>query len=175
MGERGFYFSHIGYLHGNLTHVPLLLKHGDRLVGRRRDFCQHLDLVPTILRVLGLESDPRFRGRDLRETGGSQKEIFAATSSLIDGDGGKLSVVVDGFKLIFNMKTRQYQLYDLENDPREEHDLAPDEEYLRTRVRLAKTLTRIRAEDRLQLAPVEKSAPPSAEELRRLNALGYVR
>jgi arylsulfatase len=175
LGEHGFYFSHIGQLYGNLTHVPLIIKYGDSLTGRRVDFCQHLDLVPTILGVLGLEVDERLRGRDLRLPLPEGREIFAITDSPIDRDGDKHSLIVDGLKLILNAQTGTRQLFDLHEDPGEEHDLAGDERYRQRIDDLAAALERIRNEDRLDLGPAKSAEEFSEEELEKLRALGYVR
>jgi arylsulfatase len=175
LGEHGFYFSHIGQLYRGLTHVPLIIKHGDSLTGRRKDFCQHLDIVPTILAAAGIEADERLRGRDLRSPLPEGREIFAITDSPIDHDGDKQSLIVDGLKLIVNARTGTRQLFDLREDPGEEHDLAGDERYRQQIDDLTAALERIRNEDRLGLGPPRAAAEYSEEELKRLRSLGYVR
>lgn len=174
LGERGHYFAHVGYLHGNLTNVPMILKLGDQLRGRRTDACQHLDVVPTILGVLGIEADARLRGRDLREIDDGTKEIYAATTSPIDGDGAKFSMIRGGFKLIFNSQTEVHQLFDLVEDPGEEKDLASDPRHQSRRLSLAQALLRVFTDDRLKLDTESEPGPRSESELRRLRALGYV-
>ena len=54
MGEHNYYFAHGENLYNQLIHVPLIIRHGNELTGRRKDFVQHLDIVPTIF-VLSLK------------------------------------------------------------------------------------------------------------------------
>ena len=66
MGEHDYYFAHGENLYNILTHVPLIIKYGKVLKGRRADCVQHLDIVPTIRNIAGMKVDSRYRGRDLR-------------------------------------------------------------------------------------------------------------
>jgi arylsulfatase len=174
MGEHNFYFSHIGYLYNALTHVPLIIRHGTNLIGRRTDFVQHIDIVPAILTALGLEIDPRFRGRDLRQQHWMNKEIVAEARSPFDKDGDKSSVVVDGLKLIHTIQSGRDQLFDLQADPHEEHDLAHDARYRERLEDLRARLNRIRTEDLLGVRRATQPRRLSEEEKRKLKSLGYV-
>ena len=172
MGEHEFYFSHVGRLFHGLTHVPLVLKHGDRLSGRRRDYVQHLDIVPTLASAAGIELDPRLRGTDLRRRTPEGREIFAVVQSPLDRDGERASLVVDGLKLVKNRDTGEIQLYDLRADPAEEHDLAGEPDRRTDRDRLEHRLERMRHADRLALGEQEPD-PLTSEEREALRALGY--
>jgi arylsulfatase len=173
MGERGYFFSHTGQLYSNNTRVPMILRLGDTLKGRRGDFCQHIDIVPTILGFVGADVDSRLRGRDFRQLHIEETSIVAATRSLIDKDGDKRSIIDGGYKLIRNEKTRRLELYSLEDDLGEENDLAQRAGMREMVARLDRLLSSILAEDRLGIAAAvgEKL---DEEDLKRLHSLGYV-
>jgi arylsulfatase len=59
MGEQQLFFAHGENLHNSLTRVPLIIRYGDRLHGRRAEYTQHLDIVPTIRAALNLPPDER--------------------------------------------------------------------------------------------------------------------
>jgi len=173
MGERNFFFAHGSYLYNDLTHVPLIVKHGDRLSGRRSDVCQLIDVVPTILTLLGLDLDPRLRGRDLLDEQASSSPIYAETRAPVEKDGRKFSLLLDGFKLIHVPEYETYELFDLSSDPGEEHNLASDPTYAARLRDLLARLEGVRADDRLGMA---RQTPPllTDEEREKLRSLGYL-
>ena len=173
MGERNFFFAHGSYLYNNLIHVPLIVKHGDRLSGRRSDVCQLIDVVPTILTLLGLDLDPRLRGRDLLDEQASSSPIYAETRAPVEKDGRKFSLLLDGFKLIHVPEYETYELFDLSSDPGEEHNLASDPTYAARLRDLLARLEGVRADDRLGMA---RQTPPllTDEEREKLRSLGYL-
>jgi len=173
LGEHDFYFSHVGRLFHGLTHVPLVLKHGGRLSGRRQDYVQHLDVVPTLAIAAGIEPDPRLRGTDLRQPTPEGREIFAIVESPLDRDGERASLVVDGLKLVKNRDTQKLRLYDLRADPAEENDLSGDPSHRTQRKQLEHRLERLRHADRLALGAPQPE-PLTDQEREALRALGYL-
>jgi arylsulfatase A-like enzyme len=151
MGEHNYYFAHGSYLHSSLIHVPLIIKYGKELVGRRTDFVQHIDIVPTILKILGIKTDSRFRGRDLRNHEATNREIFSEVKLLFKRGRFRFSIVLDGIKLIYVPWLKQYQLFDLKTDPHEEHNLSNDPKYRERAEDLKVRLERVRKEDFLGL------------------------
>jgi arylsulfatase A-like enzyme len=175
MGEHDYYFAHGENLYNQLTHVPLIIKYGKQLIGRRKDFVQHIDIVPTILKILSLETDSRFRGRDLCKAQETNREIFAAMKSPTVTDGVKFSVVLDGLKLIYTPLDEQYELFDLKTDAYEERNLIEDGRYQQQTEDLKVRLELIRNEDFLKLDAVNKPQELTDEEREKLKSLGYVR
>ena len=175
MGEHDYYFAHGECLYSSQTHVPLIVKYGRELAGRREDFVQHIDIVPTILKIVGLKTDSRFRGRDLRRQQGTNREIFAEMASPTVEDGIKLSIVVDGLKLIYTPLYKQYELFNLTMDPHEEHNLIDDHRYRKRAEDLEIRLKRIRNEDFLGLGIVNEPLRLTDDEIEKLKSLGYVR
>lgn len=174
MGEHDYFFVHGNSLYSSLTHVPLIIKYGNELTGRRTDFVQHIDIVPTILRMLGLDADWRFRGRDLRKQNITKREIVAEVDEWGVAGGKKSSIVLDGFKLIYTPEFQQYQLFDLKTDPHEERDLISDDKYQERGEDLKVRLRRISNEDFLGLRVPKKRQKLTDEEIEKLKSLGYV-
>jgi arylsulfatase A-like enzyme len=169
MGEHEFYFMHGQHLYGDAIRVPLILRYGDSLNGRRADFVQHLDLLPTVREVLGLDPDDRLRGGDLRQPQPADREIVSLMSYTA-------SLIRDGFKFINTPKRQRLELFDLVSDPGELKNLATLPEHEPRMREMAIRLGEIFQENRLDLAPTAPApAPaPTADELEKLRALGYV-
>lgn len=175
LGEHDYYFAHSEYLYSSLTHIPLIVRFGDQLSGRRADFVQHLDIVPTIYSVLGIKGDRHLRGGDLRQPQPANKEIFAEMV-LPRGWGGietQYSIVTDGHKLIYSPAGTRSELFDLGADPKEKNDLSDNPNYRRLKKDLIIRLNRIRSEDHLKLGSIKKTRNFTNEEIEKLRSLGY--
>ena len=159
--------------HRELLHVPLLL-HGPSLPSgvRVAEPVSLVDIAPTVLSLLGIESTADLDGIDLqpffREPAatGDRRPIFAEAGASIGTD--TLRSVQDGrHKLIQDMSTGRQSLYDLLEDPGETRDVVGEQRDVATA--LADRLERF-ADSRL----VGGVAPEMPEEMReQLRALGY--
>jgi len=172
MGEKDYYFAHIEQLFHGLLHVPLILRYGSELSGRRTDFVQLLDVLPTILAVAGIDSDPALRGRDLRAAPAGGVEIYSEQPS---GPTPRRSLVVNGLKLVYEPDSDRYQLFDVRVDPGEARDLSAEPPYRQVAADLARRLASIDQQDRLKLAAPGAALPLTDAERERLRALGYAR
>ncbi|MFH2000736.1 MAG: sulfatase, partial [Planctomycetota bacterium] len=121
MGEHDYYFSHGHNLDHCLLHVPLVV-HGLRITpGVRDEPVQHLDIVPTILDVIGARAEDQYRGRSLLEAPKTPSVIYSQRRKNL------CSLMVNGLKLV---KGQQYAvLYDVINDPDEKSDLISHNQY----------------------------------------------
>jgi hypothetical protein len=82
----------------------------------------HVDLLPTVLDVLGLPPDPRHHGQSLLSADFVPRRIFVGASN-----GPKYVGWVDGRqKFVVNRNSGLLELYDLDADPFEQHNLAPE-------------------------------------------------
>ena len=175
MGEHAYYFAHGENLYWNQLHVPLIMRYDEKLKGRRADFVQHIDILPTILRLAGMESDSRLRGCDLREQRGTERAIFSEMKSPLVEDSLKFSIVMNGYKLIYTPLFHQYELFDIEGDRHEEHNLIDKPKYHNQSERLKTRLDHLIKEDLLKIGQIEKPKELSEEEIKNLKSLGYVR
>ncbi len=166
--------------HGELTHglfayeptlaVPLVVWGAGVTKGRDERPARHVDIVPTVLAATGAkapkEAAARLAGADLlgpAPTGTAADSYFESLSAHLNRGWAPLrGLIRDGKKAIVLPLA---ELYDLPKDPKELSNLFEAEK------RLAVTLLRAVPEDSVWPPP---RATLSAEEERRLRALGYV-
>jgi arylsulfatase len=118
-----------------ITRVPTIVWAPDRFDGGRRvdDLCQLFDLGPTVLELANLDPDdtmaaesllPALRGEDWdgRET------VYAEHSrdGILQGTAFMTMVRTDDWKLVHFVDHDDGQLFDLNDDPGEEHNLWND-------------------------------------------------
>jgi arylsulfatase len=174
MGEHDYYFAHGENLYNSLIHVPLIIKFGRELTGIRTDFVQHADIVPTILKILGIETNLGFRGNDLRRACSPDREIFAEMISSTNEYESKVSIVSECLKLIHTPVYKQYELFNLIDDPYEKHNLIDDTHYRQRAENLKTRLSKIPKEDLHRLLKGGKQRKLTNEEKEKLRSLGYV-
>lgn len=160
--------------HGEETHglfaydatlrVPLVL-FGPRLAaGKDERPAGHVDLVPTVLDAIGAPPDPALPGRSLLAGAEPDRVLyFESLSASLNRGWAPLTGVLRGGLKYVDLPVKE--LYDLPADPAEKTNLARERDAdLRSLARL--------------LPPETKEPPrpgtPSAEEVAKLRALGYV-
>jgi len=175
-------FDHGGWEHGatlyqELVHVPLFLKlpRGAGAGRRIGETVRQVDVLPTILDVLGGEIPPGIQGRSLLPLLRAPSGRPPAAFSSLDLDGRRIeSVVLGNRKLIHTLahdrRPLGLELYDLASDPEERRNLA------------AADLAAVRGLSWLIERRVRAGAPPEApsvpldpELAEELRALGYLR
>jgi hypothetical protein len=167
--------GHIDQLYDSLIRVPLIISFPGRLPAGVviEDPVSVIDVLPTVLDVLGLPPRQEHRGQSLlpliRGSAVGGAPVLAETYRPEAPED--LRAVVDrGHKLIVAQgAAARVELYDLASDPGELHDMAGDRPELVQQLRA--TLNRL-------VAGADRSAPTEAslgdEERAQLEALGYV-
>ena len=184
----GFYNVHGHTLYEELVHVPLIIRFPGQKVGRRiPQVTASIDVMPTILDVLGLPVPPEVQGRSLRplwESPGDWEPRAALSESLSEGEEMK-GLRDEGYKLVLSIPApvveargrsfvppdAEASLFDLLRDPGERHDLLDAEDG--PSARRARTME----EDlrrRLVVVGTPETGSISPETLEGLKALGYV-
>lgn len=111
-------------MHKELLHVPLALIGEGIDPGRRDELATHVDVVPTVLSLMGLATPAGLDGRDLSEPDPARHFVFGEADHNNETDD-TLRMVTDGhFKLILDKSDDSRALYDLRNDPGETNDVA---------------------------------------------------
>jgi arylsulfatase A-like enzyme len=172
-GEEFLEHGHIKHCHAlydTEIRTPLLLalpgvEGGRRLAGE----VENLDLVPTLLDYLGVETP------DLRLDGASLRPLIERARAVHEqafSAWGVLRAVKAGrFKLVMDLDSGEVELYDLEADPGETRNVAG--EHPREVQRLQRALsTRLREVEGVQDAGQAVRRGEEASE--RLRALGYI-
>lgn len=181
LGEHDIYFSHAG-LYEPTVHVPLLI-HGPASrvkAGRVAEVVENLDIAATIFDATGLEQPASFRGTSLlRDRPGDGVAYFEHYGRFSTGMRRGNVKTIDSRELK-NHRERvgpslrlwwaapPLLLFDLAQDPGEQHDLAESRPDL-----LRENLSLLDAwRDDKRRAPLESVRDPKLSES--LRALGYV-
>lgn len=173
LGDHGE-LEHGLFLYDETIRTALVVKlpHGKCAGQRVSTPVQHIDLVPTVLDLVGAPRPPGLRGRSLRallergedDTGGAGFYAEALYGRYHYG-WSDLSALTDArFRFI---KAPRAELYDLDTDPAERRNVAGER---------AQTVLAMRsALDRLSSgASIDKPSAMPKEDLERLQALGYI-
>src|SRR5207248_145933 len=169
--------------HGEATHglfaydatlrVPLIVNAPGIPAGVVRAPVSHVDLVPTVLELLGIVVPSELDGRSLLSAADegprSSRALYfeALDANLTRGWAPLTGVTVDGWKYI---DLPIPELYDLRHDPREVHNLAARDPE-RSRVLQARLTDIVRSR---KTVPEAVNAAMDAETSQRLASLGYV-
>jgi arylsulfatase A-like enzyme len=134
LGEHNLWFIH-GGLFEPTVRVPLIIKSPGGPAGKQSDEVVSLvDVMPTILARLGLPLSKQLRGKDMFKA--LEGKSLSGGVALLEHAGNYiLGVVTPRYKYIYHRRTRKdiypsyhfirgkEELYDLENDPKEEKNL----------------------------------------------------
>jgi len=161
--------------HQDQLHVPLILRWPGHLPAgaRIRRTVRLFDVMPTILNLVGISPPDGIQARTLAgliRTGGGVETI--ALAEAVKQRPREKALVAGKWKLLAYPEEKRYELYDLDADPGEQHDLAavePDQ-LARLRGLLERQLKENAA---LGRGVKEQSAEISAQERARFQALGY--
>ena len=174
LGEHGEQ-THGLFVYEGVTRVPLIIRApAARMRGRRvSDVVRSVDVMPTVLDLLGIPVPASVAGASLAElmagaTGKAELETYSETMypRYHFGWSELRAVRAKGFKLIAAPRP---ELYDLKNDPGEEHNL------YQSRPTLAATLAgRLRAREQGAEAGATSARTIDRDVRARLSALGYV-
>jgi arylsulfatase A-like enzyme len=142
--EHDCYFDHHG-MYDNVLHVPLIIRYPGKIPAGRRvsGYNQHKDLVPTLMDLMDISegdiqwpSDKRFDGRSLLpmirgEVASHESEFYITECTWMRKHGWrtpqwKLMIALEPD---FHFKP-EIELYNLVEDPEENHNLAQQEPQL---------------------------------------------
>ncbi len=165
--------THGFFIYEATTHIPLIVA-GPRVPARVvDDQVRIVDVMPTILSLIGIVTDARMQGQDLSPAfSGQRLELIAYSESFYPRyhyGWSELTAVSDGrYKFI---RAPRRELYDHQVDPGETRNLATENPGRADA--LQRALTDLVAQStRAQAAKGPQRIDPEVEE--RLRALGYV-
>ena len=171
-GEEFLEHGHIGHCRGvwdTLTRVPLVFRIPGVKGGRLDAAVQNLDIVPTILDYLKIDGDGfGFEGRSLRQLIEGQEVsprfAFSEQKQYQSSDTGSFHLIVNGAE-------NTMALFDVRNDPLEQHDL-----YSMSHPELRPLSDALEGwlERTNRLGRLEKSAAAARAKEEELRALGYL-
>lgn len=164
------FLEHGGLLHGQtlydeVLHVPLIMAGAGVPAGQRVGrLSSLLDVVPTILGLLGISPPPGVEGKALLPSGPGQDGTLPVPlqTSAHDGTAHLRGLRTSSRKLIADDSSGQARLYELGRDPKEQHPVpaVPADPLLRLLLGL-------------RVAPSSEFPAPQGPELEALRSLGY--
>ena len=178
LGERGM-FQHSGHgLYQNILHIPLLIRypHGKHRAVVVDDFVSTVDIMPTVLGVVGAEPARNIQGRNLLGTSPAGGPLYAESYPKTDRIKWNPEfrrverAIFDGHMKYITSTSGKRELYDLESDPAERTNLYRDDDERSQRLHAM-------LEDWIKHAEMVANAPVkmNQEMIDKLRALGYVR
>jgi len=171
--EHDFYFQHGYYLFDQLLKVPLIIKGPTIPEGKIiNQQVQMIDITPSILSLLKINVNTTMEGTSLLPIifGRVNNKIYAF-SEICDGEGLDLkSIRTEEWKLIHNLNTNKYELYNLKNNPEETINLVEiqKEQFESLKTELEEWMDRPKP----NIIPLTSSL--EAETKKRLKSLGYL-
>jgi arylsulfatase A-like enzyme/Flp pilus assembly protein TadD len=165
--------AHACLIYDSTMQVPLIMRCGDRLGGGvhiSREVSL-VDIVPTVLAMLGLEPPQDLDGVDLTQPATGPRPIYLETlQGLADHGWAALLGVREGsMKYIYGPEV---ELYDVSRDPFEENDLAAARPKLTAAMQ--QRLEDFFGEDLEQAASSDSGHTLSPEAIAKMQALGYL-
>lgn len=164
--------GHVENLSDALIRVPLILKpprshpRGEELASAAGRLVSHIDLVPTVLELAGLPPLPGQEGASLFAT---SPGVHLAETHRPEAQHDQLALRDGQFKMVYFPLEERFELYDLAQDPREEHDVF--QERAGERPDWPARLRRVQEERRAPSLPLDEAE--RAERAALLEALGY--
>jgi arylsulfatase A-like enzyme len=125
LGEHKL-FGHVEGLTDDQIHVPLIVKlprqdpRREALVRASQGLVSHVDVVPTLLEIIGLPPLPGQRGTSLFEP---HAAVHIAETHRPEAKRTQLALRDERFKMIYFPDEERFVLYDLVADPGELHDV----------------------------------------------------
>jgi arylsulfatase A-like enzyme len=132
-GAHGCIGKSIFSFYDDLVRIPLLMRLPGRIrsgVVVRRPVSQ-VDVMPTILDYVGLPAPKGIHGRSLRPLIEGRPVQWRDYAFCQRADAGRM-LRTERYKFTYRVKPRAVALYDLENDPHEDHNLADDPAHAKT-------------------------------------------
>jgi len=122
-----YHFGHIHFLYGVYTQVPLIIYNPFAVeIGiRRKEPVTLLDIAPSIMEIMDFDQLPSFQGRNLFSLKDKEVTIFQETykpEAFMD----VFALLKFPWHLILTPEQREYELYNLREDPAEKENIYQD-------------------------------------------------
>lgn len=181
LADHGEEFLDHGALgHGNtlyeeMLHVPLVVRAPGIAPRRVTDLARQIDVLPTVLDLVGLPLPPAIAGRSLVPAlGGRSMASIGALAEMKKSDHAKDSWRTDRYRLIRETPSGKVQLFDVTADPREQEDIAGQHEQVVESLLKELDDAKQAGRERAKLFGLTPELTNTPGVLKDLEALGYV-
>lgn len=165
--------THAALIYDSTIRVPLIMRCGDRLGGGVHvdRWVSLVDVMPTVLSLLGVPAPDGLDGVDLTVPSSETRPLYVETLEVLFAYGwaSLLGVYEGSSKYIYGPRV---ELYDLDRDPFEEHDLAESSPQVASAMN--QRLESLYGDDLVASASAQPAGQITAEALEKLAALGYL-
>lgn len=167
------HFGHIFFLYDVYMKVPLIIYNpfSDKRGIRIKQPVSLLDIAPTIMDTMGFKKFPHFKGRNLNDLREKDDTFIFQETYKPQAIRNKFALLQHPLHLIYTPDSGKYELYDLENDPREKDNLYHE----RSQIDQIVSMKRILDEKVRQVIrdKIEVQIDKDTEEM--LKTLGYIK
>jgi arylsulfatase A-like enzyme len=113
--------GHIHFLYDIYMRVPLIIKSPFRSTpgSVREEYVSLLDIAPTITGIMGFKRLPRFLGRDLLRLKKSKSSAIFEETFKPEATRDRFGLLSPPWHLIFTPEDTKYEIFNVEQDPRE--------------------------------------------------------
>jgi arylsulfatase A-like enzyme len=168
------YQGHRQEVWNDILHIPMIFRFPGHLPAGRviGEPVMSIDVMPTALRLLGIEYAPRdYQGEDILQGGSRQRKVFAIAVKLFTKTPIRRAVIEGPMKFVEYDDSTRNALYDLTSDPAEQRNLlAPARKATSARLR-GDIVNWYDAYSRL----TPDNPQLTDEQLERLRSLGYIK
>jgi arylsulfatase len=126
-------WGHGHSLHNEVIRVPLIIAAPQLGPGKVTKPFSHIDLIPTFADLLDAGQDPIWQGQSQfakmnESSGSSEQAVFTRATHLVNPDEPLEMAIAEPFKLIVGLESSTALLYNLQDDPNEQVNLAQQDE-----------------------------------------------
>ncbi len=122
--------SHDGRFYSELVNVPFIVYDSSLSAGQKSDMLvSGADIPPTIMKLFDFDPDPGFKGRpilpleDYSSDGIFGEAIGKLSHKVKETDKPAYYCVNDNFKIMYREEDEKWEMYDLEEDPKEKNNI----------------------------------------------------
>ena len=168
-------FSHSNGLYTELIDVPLIIRppNQDKMVVDTP--VQTVDILPTLLSMLGIDVDHQFMGRPIFSLIGSDEKRPIISEQLRRQGRQRIpqvALIVENYKLIKQLTTDDYVLFDMREDPMERENVIDSVPTAKELIEKLDFL--LEANASMYVGIEEKKTTLDAETIQQLKELGYI-
>ena len=146
-GEHGLIWKNLGF-YESIHKIPLIIRYPHRLKGNQvfDGIVESVDLYPTLMELLGLETPFTVQGRSVLHAvaEGAAWNKYASLCEHVKPSYHHMSMRTADFRLTIDITGDESELYDQRNDPGELYNLWNDSEYRDIREKLLFELVKFR-------------------------------